>query len=104
LTHPSFLDVLLRTDGAWASLVIVWDACLRVQDASRVCGVVCENRWLPIRINVSTRNLDGKRKYCSSERYYAMNSLLAIASVKVTFFYAEKRDVFVLLYFAATAR
>ncbi|RNE98365.1 surface protease GP63 [Trypanosoma cruzi] len=30
--------------------------------------------WTPIRINVSTRNLDDTRKYCVSERYYTMNS------------------------------
>ncbi|RNC33457.1 surface protease GP63 [Trypanosoma cruzi] len=31
--------------------------------------------WMPIRINVSTRDLDDTMKYCISERYHAMNSL-----------------------------
>ncbi|RNC36290.1 surface protease GP63 [Trypanosoma cruzi] len=30
--------------------------------------------WMPIRINVSTRDLDATGKYWISERHYAMNS------------------------------
>ncbi|KAF8286535.1 hypothetical protein TcYC6_0020630 [Trypanosoma cruzi] len=64
LTYPSFLDDMLRTDGAWASLVIVRDACLRAQDASRVCGVVCKDRWVPIRIQASSTDCEDSIRHC----------------------------------------
>ncbi|EAN92713.1 hypothetical protein, conserved [Trypanosoma cruzi] len=64
LTCPSFLDDLLRTDGAWASLVIVRDAFLRAQDASRVCGVVCEDRWVPVRIQASSTDREDSIRHC----------------------------------------
>ncbi|PBJ76081.1 hypothetical protein BCY84_10293 [Trypanosoma cruzi cruzi] len=93
-----------RADRAKSIAAVVRDVPFGSEGASQPCTVIGRNGWAPTRINVSTRYLDGTRKYCSSERYCAMNSLLAIASVKVTFFYAEKREAFVLLYFAATAR
>ncbi|ESS60435.1 hypothetical protein TCDM_13809 [Trypanosoma cruzi Dm28c] len=93
-----------RADRAKSIAAVLRDVSFGAEGASQTCTVIGRNGWAPTRINVSTRDLDGTRKYCSSERYYAMNSLLAIASVKVTFFYAEKREAFVLLYFAATAR
>ncbi|KAF8286470.1 hypothetical protein TcYC6_0020680 [Trypanosoma cruzi] len=64
LTYPSFLDDLLRTDGAWASLVTVRDACLRAQDASRMYGVVCEDRWVTIRIQASSTDCEGSIRHC----------------------------------------
>ncbi|ESS62573.1 hypothetical protein TCDM_13798 [Trypanosoma cruzi Dm28c] len=104
LTCSCSSDKAMRADRAKSIAAVVRDVPFGSEGASQTCSVIGRNGWAPIRINVSTRNLDGKRKYCSSERYYAMNSLLAIASVKVTFFYAEKREAFVSLYFAATAR
>ncbi|RNC35637.1 putative surface protease GP63, partial [Trypanosoma cruzi] len=59
-----FLDDLLRADGAWASLVIVRAACLRAQDASRVCGVVWKYRWVTIRIQASSTDCEGSRRHC----------------------------------------
>ncbi|RNC52631.1 putative surface protease GP63 [Trypanosoma cruzi] len=64
LTHPWFLDYLLRTDGAWVSLVIVRDACLRAQDASRVCGVVWNIRWVSFPVKASTTAPDDSRRHC----------------------------------------
>ncbi|ESS61554.1 hypothetical protein TCDM_13805 [Trypanosoma cruzi Dm28c] len=104
LTYSCSSDKARRADRAKSIPAVLRDVPFGAEGASQTCSVIGRNGWAPTRINVSTRYLDGTRKYCSSERYYAMNSLLAIASVKVTFFYAEKRDVFVLLYFAATAR
>ncbi|RNF00460.1 surface protease GP63 [Trypanosoma cruzi] len=104
LTCSCSSDKARRADRAKSIAAVVRDVPFGSEGASQPCSVIGSNGWAPTRINVSTRDLDGTRKYCSSERYYAMNSLLAIASVKVTFFYAEKREAFVLLYFAATAR
>ncbi|KAF8298328.1 putative surface protease GP63 [Trypanosoma cruzi] len=104
LTCSCSSDKARRADRAKSIAAVVRDVPFGYEGASQPCTVIGRNGWAPTRINVSTRNLDGTRKYCSSERYCAMNSLLAIASVKVAFFYAEKREVFVLLYFAATAR
>ncbi|EAN88096.1 hypothetical protein Tc00.1047053509195.20 [Trypanosoma cruzi] len=64
LTHLWFLDYLLRTDGAWVSLVIVRDACLRAQDASRVCGVVWKDRWVTIRIQASSADCEDSIRHC----------------------------------------
>ncbi|KAF8277704.1 hypothetical protein TcBrA4_0110660 [Trypanosoma cruzi] len=94
----------MRADRANSVPAVVREVPLGFEGASQTCTVIGRSGWAPTRIDVSTRDLDGTRKYCSSERYYAMNSLVAIASVKVTFFYAEKREVFVSLYFAATVR
>ncbi|KAF8277456.1 hypothetical protein TcBrA4_0111800 [Trypanosoma cruzi] len=80
----------MRADRAKSIPAVVRDVPFGYEGASQTCTVIGRNVWTPTRINVSTRDLDGTRKYCSSERYYAMNSLLAITSVKVTFFYAEK--------------
>ncbi|ESS62508.1 hypothetical protein TCDM_13799 [Trypanosoma cruzi Dm28c] len=104
LTCSCSSDKAMRADRAKSIAAVVRDVPFGSEGASQTCSVIGSNGWAPTRINVSTRYLDGNRKYCSSERYYAMNSLLAIASVKVTFFYAEKREAFVLLYFAATVR
>ncbi|PBJ78380.1 hypothetical protein BCY84_04673 [Trypanosoma cruzi cruzi] len=104
LTYSCFSDKVMRADRAKSIPAVVRDVPFGFEGASQTCTVIGRNGWAPTRINVSTRDLDGTRKYCSSERYYAMNSLVAIASVKVTFFYAEKREVFASLYFAATAR
>ncbi|EAN84907.1 hypothetical protein Tc00.1047053510961.21 [Trypanosoma cruzi] len=41
----------------------------RAEGASQTCTVIGMNGWAPIRIDVSTRDLDDARKYCSSERY-----------------------------------
>ncbi|KAF8289641.1 putative surface protease GP63 [Trypanosoma cruzi] len=104
LTCSCSSEKAMGADRAKSIAAVVRDVPFGAEGASQPYTVIGRNGWAPTRINVSTRDLDGKRKYCSSERYCAMNSLLAIASVKVTFFYAEKRDLFVLLYFAATAR
>ncbi|KAF8307381.1 putative surface protease GP63 [Trypanosoma cruzi] len=103
LTYSCSSEKVMRADRANSVPVVVRDVPLGSEGASRTCTVIGRNVWTPTRINVSTRDLDGTGKYCSSERYYAMNSLVAIASV-VTFFYAEKREAFVSLYFAATVR
>ncbi|KAF8306549.1 putative surface protease GP63 [Trypanosoma cruzi] len=104
LTYFCSSDRAMRADRAKSIAAVVRNVPLGSEGASRTCTVIGRSGWAPTRINVSTRYLDGTRKYCSSERYYAMNSLVAIASVKVTFFYAEKREAFVSLYFAATVR
>ncbi|EAN98797.1 hypothetical protein Tc00.1047053506599.380 [Trypanosoma cruzi] len=104
LTYSCSSDKAMRAHRANSIPAVVRDVLFGSEGASRRCTVIGRNGWAPIRINVSTRDLDGTRKYCSSERYCAMNSLVAIASVKVTFFYAEKREMFVSLYFAATVR
>ncbi|KAF8303976.1 putative surface protease GP63 [Trypanosoma cruzi] len=104
LTYSCSSDKAMRAHRAKSIPTVVRDVPFGYEGASQTCTVIGRNGWVPIRIDVSTRDLDGTRKYCSSERYCAMNSLVAIASVKVTFFYAEKREVFVSLYFAATVR
>ncbi|PBJ78529.1 hypothetical protein BCY84_04397 [Trypanosoma cruzi cruzi] len=104
LTYSCSSDKAMRADRAKSIPAVVRDVPLGSEGASQTCTVIGRNGWAPTRINVSTRELDGTRKYCSSERYYAMDALVAAASVKVTFFYAEKREVFVPLYFAATVR
>ncbi|EAN99859.1 hypothetical protein Tc00.1047053508873.260 [Trypanosoma cruzi] len=104
LTYSCSSDRAMRADGAKSIPAVVRDVLFGSEGASQTCTVIGRNGWAPTRIDVSARDVDGTRKYCSSERYYAMNSLTAIASVKVTFFYAEKREVFVSLYFAATVR
>ncbi|KAF8304037.1 putative surface protease GP63 [Trypanosoma cruzi] len=104
LTYSCSSDKAMRADRAKSIPAVVRDVPFGSEGASQTCTVIGRNGWAPIRINASTRDLDDTRKYCSSERYYAMNSLVIIASVKVTFLYAEKREVFVSLYFAATVR
>ncbi|KAF8304153.1 putative surface protease GP63 [Trypanosoma cruzi] len=104
LTYSCSSDKAVRADRAKSIPTVVRDVPFGSEGASQTCTVIGRNGWVPIRINVSTRDLDDTRKYCSSERYCAMNSLVAIASVKVTFFYAERREMFVLLYFAAAVR
>ncbi|KAF8303519.1 putative surface protease GP63 [Trypanosoma cruzi] len=104
LTYSCSSDKAVRADRAKSIPAVVRDVPFGSEGASQTCTVIGRNGWVPTRINVSTRDLDGTRKYCSSERYYAMHSSVAIASVKVTFFYAEKREIFVSLYFAATVR
>ncbi|EAN97405.1 surface protease GP63 [Trypanosoma cruzi] len=104
LTYSCSSDKAMRAHRAKSIPAVVRDVPFGSEGASQTCSVIGRNGWAPIRINVSTRDMDGTRKYCSSERYCAMDSLVAIASVKVTFFYAEKRELFVSLYFAATFR
>ncbi|KAF8303804.1 putative surface protease GP63 [Trypanosoma cruzi] len=104
LTYSCSSDKAMRAHREKSIPAVVRDVSFGSEGASQTCSVIGRNGWAPIRINVSTRDMDGTRKYCSSERHYAMNSLVAIASVKVTFFYAEKREIFVSLYFAATVR
>ncbi|KAF8277659.1 putative surface protease GP63 [Trypanosoma cruzi] len=104
LTCSCVSDKAMRADRAKPIPAVVRDVPFGSEGASQTCTVIGRSGWAPTRIDVSTRDLDGTRKYCSSERYYAMNALVAIPSVKVTFFYAEKREVFVPLYFAATVR
>ncbi|EAN97872.1 hypothetical protein TcCL_ESM09037 [Trypanosoma cruzi] len=104
LTYSCSSDKAMRAHRAKSIPAVVRDDPFGSEGASQRCTVIGKNGWAPIRINASTRDLDGTRKYCSSERYCAMNPLVAIASVKVTFFYAEKREIFVSLYFAATVR
>ncbi|KAF8304344.1 putative surface protease GP63 [Trypanosoma cruzi] len=104
LTYSCSSDKAMRADREKSIPAVVRDDPFGSEGASQTCTVIGSNGWAPIRINVSTRDMDGTGKYCSSERYCAMDSLVAIASVKVTFFYAEKREMFVSLYFAATVR
>ncbi|EAN96547.1 hypothetical protein Tc00.1047053507069.20 [Trypanosoma cruzi] len=104
LTYSCPSDKAMRAHRAKSIPAVVRDVPFGSEGASQTCTVIGRNGWAPIRMNVSTRDLDDARKHCSSERYCAMNSLVAIASVKATFFYAEKREVFVSLYFAATVR
>ncbi|EAN89885.1 putative surface protease GP63 [Trypanosoma cruzi] len=104
LTYSCSSDKAMRAHRAKSIPAVVRDVPFGYEGASQTCTVIGRNGWAPTRINVSTRDLDGTSKYCSSERYCAMNSLVTIASVKVTFFYAEKREIFVSLYFAATVR
>ncbi|PBJ76724.1 hypothetical protein BCY84_08110 [Trypanosoma cruzi cruzi] len=43
---------------------MVRDACLRAQDALRVCGVVWKYRWVTIRIQASSTDCEGSIKHC----------------------------------------
>ncbi|EAN96683.1 hypothetical protein Tc00.1047053510013.320 [Trypanosoma cruzi] len=104
LTYSCSSDKAVRADRAKSIPAVVRDVPFGSEGASQTCSVIGRNGWAPTRIDVSTRDLDDTRKYCSSGLYCTMNSLVAIASVKVTFFYAEKREIFVSLYFAATVR
>ncbi|EKF38984.1 hypothetical protein MOQ_000797, partial [Trypanosoma cruzi marinkellei] len=57
-------DDVVRTDGAWATPVVVRDVPLTVQDASQVYGVVLKNRWSPFRRKASRRIPDDSRRHC----------------------------------------
>ncbi|RNC37731.1 putative surface protease GP63, partial [Trypanosoma cruzi] len=77
LTHScSFLDDVVRTDGAWATPVVVRDVPLTAQDASRVCSVVCKKQWALARIKASTKIPDDSRRHCGLSWAPAMNSHL----------------------------
>ncbi|KAF8304283.1 putative surface protease GP63 [Trypanosoma cruzi] len=68
LTYSCSSDKAMRADRAKSIPVVVRDAPFGSEGASQTCTVIGRNGWAPIRINVSTRDLDGTRKYCSSER------------------------------------
>ncbi|RNC41391.1 surface protease GP63 [Trypanosoma cruzi] len=75
------------------------------EGASQAYTVIVRNAWAPICIDVSTRGLDDARKYCSSERHYAMNSLGDNCDCNDdVFFLLRIGKVFFLLYVAATIR
>ncbi|EAN84724.1 hypothetical protein TcYC6_0010590 [Trypanosoma cruzi] len=74
-TYSLFLDDLLRTDGALASLVLVRDARLRAHDASRVCGIVCKDRWVPVHMKVSSTGLEDSIRHCGFFWFCAKNLL-----------------------------
>ncbi|EAN93159.1 hypothetical protein Tc00.1047053506759.10 [Trypanosoma cruzi] len=68
LTYSCSSDKAMRADRAKSIPAVVRDAPFGSECASQTCTVIGRNGWAPIRINVSTRDLDGTRKYCSSER------------------------------------
>ncbi|RNC34766.1 surface protease GP63 [Trypanosoma cruzi] len=74
LTYPRFVEYVMRADSTNWIRVVVRDAPF----LSSWCAAAIHRHWegwMPIRIKVSIRDLDDTRKYCISERYYAMNSL-----------------------------
>ncbi|EAN96554.1 hypothetical protein Tc00.1047053507069.210 [Trypanosoma cruzi] len=75
LTYSCSSDKAMRAHRAKSIAAVVRDAPFGSEGASQTCTVIGRDGWAPIRIDVSTRDLDGTRKYCSSERYCAMNSL-----------------------------
>ncbi|RNC34201.1 surface protease GP63 [Trypanosoma cruzi] len=75
LTHSCSSDKAMRADRAKSIAAVVRDVPFGAEGASQTCTVIGRNGWAPTRINVSTRDPDGARKHCSSERYCAMNSL-----------------------------
>ncbi|KAF8286686.1 hypothetical protein TcBrA4_0024420 [Trypanosoma cruzi] len=64
LTHfCSFLDDVVRADGAWATPVVVRDVPFTAQDASRVCSVVWKKQWALARKKASTKIPDDSRRH-----------------------------------------
>ncbi|RNC44279.1 surface protease GP63 [Trypanosoma cruzi] len=86
LTYSCSSDKAMCVDRAKSIPAVVRDVPFGAEGTSQTCTVIGMNGWAPTRINVPTRELDDTRKYCSSERYCAMNSLVAIATVKMMFF------------------
>ncbi|EAN96053.1 hypothetical protein Tc00.1047053504039.210 [Trypanosoma cruzi] len=68
LTYSCSSDKAMRADRAKSIPAVVRDVPFGSEGASQTCTVIGRNGWAPIRINVSTRDLDDTRKYCSSER------------------------------------
>ncbi|RNC36553.1 hypothetical protein TcCL_Unassigned00465 [Trypanosoma cruzi] len=68
LTYSCFSNKAMRDDRAKSIPVVVRDALFGSEGASQTCTVIGRNGWAPTRINASTRDLDGTRKYCSSGR------------------------------------
>ncbi|RNC38831.1 putative surface protease GP63 [Trypanosoma cruzi] len=63
------------SDGAWLILLMVRDMPLRAQDASRVGSGFGKDRRVAVRINVSTRDLDDRRRHCGFFWRCTVNSL-----------------------------
>ncbi|RNC44301.1 putative surface protease GP63 [Trypanosoma cruzi] len=75
LTHScSFLDDVVRADGAWATPVVVRDVPLTAQDASRECSVVWKKQWALVRKKASTKIPDDSRRHCGLSWAPAMAS------------------------------
>ncbi|RNC53150.1 surface protease GP63 [Trypanosoma cruzi] len=75
LTYSCFSDKAMRADRAKSIPAVVRDVPFGAEGASQTYTVVGRNGWAPIRINVSTREMDDARNYCGSERPCAMISL-----------------------------
>ncbi|EAN98832.1 hypothetical protein Tc00.1047053506767.90 [Trypanosoma cruzi] len=68
LTYSCSSDKAMRADRAKSIPTVVRDVPFGSEGASQTCTVIGRNGWAPVRIDVSTRDLDDTRKYCSSER------------------------------------
>ncbi|ESS58804.1 hypothetical protein TCDM_12364 [Trypanosoma cruzi Dm28c] len=94
LTCSCSSDKAMRTASARSIPAVVRDVPFGAEGASQTCSVIGRNGWAPIRIDVSTRDLDGTRKYCSWERYYEMNSSNENCDCKDDFFRTEEKGIF----------
>ncbi|EAN94966.1 hypothetical protein Tc00.1047053507953.50 [Trypanosoma cruzi] len=68
LTYSCSSDKAMRADRAKSIPAVVRDVPFGSEGASQTCTVIGRNGWAPVRINVSTRDMDGTRNCCSSER------------------------------------
>ncbi|RNC35296.1 surface protease GP63 [Trypanosoma cruzi] len=75
LTYHCTFDKAMRVDRTKSMPVVMKNVPLGTGSASQTYTVIEGNGWAPIRINVSTRDLDDTRKYCSSDRSYVKNLL-----------------------------
>ncbi|EKF29576.1 surface protease GP63, putative, partial [Trypanosoma cruzi marinkellei] len=75
LKYHCIFDDAMRVDRTKSMPVVMKNVPLAKGSASQTYTVIGENGWAPIRINVSTRDLDDKRKYCSSDRSQVKNLL-----------------------------
>ncbi|PWV04085.1 putative surface protease GP63 [Trypanosoma cruzi] len=75
LTYHCSFDKAMRVDRTKSMPVLMKNVPLVTGSTSQTYTVIGGNGWAPIRINVSTRDLDNTRKYCSTDRSYVKNLL-----------------------------
>ncbi|ESS62063.1 surface protease GP63 [Trypanosoma cruzi Dm28c] len=72
--HCTFDDAM-RVDRTKSMPVVMKNVPLVTGSASQTYTIIGRNGWAPIRIIVSTKDMDDARKYCSTDRSYVKNLL-----------------------------
>ncbi|EAN81991.1 surface protease GP63, putative [Trypanosoma cruzi] len=95
LTYHCSFDDAMRVDRTKSMPVVMKNVPSGTGSASQTYTVIGENGWAPIRINVSTRDLDDASKYCSSDYSYVKNPLTGYYDCQGDALSSNKRKVLI---------
>ncbi|EKF99446.1 surface protease GP63, putative, partial [Trypanosoma cruzi] len=95
LTYHCTFDKAMRADRTKSMPVVMKNVPLGTGSASQTYTIIGGNGWAPIRINVSTKDLNNTDMYCRSNRSYVKNLLTGYEECQGNALSEDKRKILI---------